>query len=289
MAGRLGYLTVLVLAALPLAARADGVDLTIPDHYVAARSGQGAQLPPVFRVWDRRIDGVRHSIVASAAPAGADLNAVVDADLAGVKRRNGVDITRADGDPLCGAPSVKVTYAYANQLTYAYRYTVVGGRLLIASYAHPVGTAPDPGALAALDTLCSGVHQAMGPADWVLLPGFLPNGGAWMAPTFTSNIIEVASPAAPGDAPYEYKGKATVTSDRQEQCGTVTIRRVTATSTTPVPLTVDFVSGIVRGYNYANEYSHPTAAPPNPAVLAVLTSFCTETAPAVTLPSTTRT
>jgi hypothetical protein len=278
---RLGFACAIGLALLPLAVRADGVDFTVPDHYLVTAPGSDAARPAVYRIWGRSLDGVRHSIVVSATPSGDDVGHLVDAMAAYVNGRHAIDVERSDAAPLCGAPSVQFTYAYANQLTYVFRHVKVGGRLLVVSYAHPVGTAADPAALAALDTLCSGVHQPAGPKGWTIEAPFPPNASAWrLAPGSPSLIAQSVRPAAANhDAdsnPYEGIG-ATIISDRRETCGTTTIHRVTATL--EGGRTQEFAGGTLRGFDYIVAYVRPPSAPPDPAAMETLTSFCTETAP----------
>ncbi len=278
MAGRLALLATLALVALPVCAAAAGVDVTVPDAYQVGASPPDLRLPAdsVYRRWTHVSDGIQHSIVASASPFSGDLPKLMDAEVARVQSRNAVDVVRADAGTLCGAPATRFAYAYPNQLSFEYRYVVVSGRLLIASYAHPVGTAEDPLAVAALGTLCSGVHQPGGPPGWSLLAPFPANGSAWMGPNIVSSLFHTASAAKPGDDAQPYKGKGRIVSDRREPCGVVTIRRVTATDGAR---TIEYVAGILRGFSYANEYGRITAAPADPAALATLTSFCTDTAP----------
>jgi hypothetical protein len=277
MAGRLGAFLALALVLAPVAAGAEGVDFTVPDQYQVAPSPSAAartQAAGVFRDWDRTIDGVRHSLVASNSPSGGrDLPSIIDATVAGIKARGGVDVVQADAAPLCGAPSVRVAYSYPNRLTFTYRYVVLGDRLLIASYAHPPNVAGDPAALAALDTLCSGMHHAGTPAGWHVVAPFPGFGTAWLTPDLQSSLIEMVSSLKPGDdvAPAPYKGKVPVANERSEPCGGVTIRRVTATDGQK---RVEWASGVVRGFSYANAYGRPATAPADPAALAALTSFC---------------
>ena len=280
MIRRFGFVSAVVLALLPLAARADGVDFTVPDHYVVAAPGSTAVLPPVYRVWERSLNGVRHSIVVSAIRSAADLSKTVDAMVYLLGLRHAIEVSRGDAGLMCGAPSTRVSYAYANQLTYVYRYVIVAGRLLTASYARPVGADADPAAIAALDTLCSGVHQPGTPQGWTIEAPYPRNDSAWRAsPGSRSLIAQAVRTAQAGrDAAELYDAEgATVTSDRRESCGAMTIRRVTATLGDG--RIQEFASGTIRGYDYVVAYVRPPSAPADPGAMATLTSFCTETAP----------
>lgn len=284
MPGLLRSVATLLLAVLPLAARAEGVDITVPDHYLVDAPGPSTRTLPVYRVWGRHLEGGRHSIVASASavPAGQTLGQYVDATVAGLTAGGALDVVRSEAPPLCGAPSYQVTYARkapSYQLTFVFRYTLAGGRLLIASYAPPIGTPADPTALAALDTLCSGVHQPGTPQGWSIEAPYPPNRSAWRAsPESRSLVAQVVGPTQAGrDAAdlYDAHG-ATVTSDRRDSCGATTIRRVTATLDDG--RTQEFASGTLRGYDYVVAYVRPASAPADPGAIATLTSFCTETA-----------
>ena len=282
MLGRFGCLATLALVALPVAARAEGVDFTVPDHYVA-EPAPAALLPAapkdVYRRWARTLDGVRHSIVVSSTPYVGDLPKLIDATVERTRARGAIDVVRGDAAPLCGMPAARVAYAYPNQLTYEFRYTIVRAHLLIASYAHPLGTAADQTALDALGTLCSGVHQLAAPPGWMLQTPFPPNGSAFRTADGTSLLAQLVAPAAAGSdvASEPYDAPGTIVSDRREPCGTVTIHRVTVT--TNDAKTREFAAGTVRGYRYMNAYVRPTAAAPDGAAIATLTSFCAETLP----------
>ena len=280
MLGRFRCLATLALVALPLAARAEGVDFTLPDHYVAEPSP--AALPAlkgVYRGWARTLDRVRHSIVVSSTPYAGDFPKLIDATVERTRARGAIDVVRADAAPLCGMPAFRIAYAFQNQLTYEYRYAVVRGRLLIASYAHPLGTAPDQTALDALGTLCSGIHQLAAPPGWVLQTPFPPNGSAFRTPDGTSLLAQLVAPAAAGSdvASEPYDAPGTIVSDRREPCGAVTIHRVTVS--TADAKTREFAAGTVRGFRYTNAYVRPAAAAPDADALATLTSFCAETLP----------
>jgi len=281
MAGHSGALLALALVLVPAVAGAEGVDFTVPENYQVAPSPTAAartEVRGVFRDWDRRIEGVRHSLVASNSPSGGrDLPSIIEATVAGIKARGGIDVVRADAGPLCGAPSVRIGYTYADRLKFAFRYVMIGDRLLIASYAHPPKVADDPAALAALETLCSGMHQPAGPPGWDLIAPFPGFGSAWLSADLHSSLIQMVSTLKPGDdvTPAPFKGKGTVTSELSEPCGAMTVWRVTATNDEK---TIEWAAGVVRGFSYANAYSRPAAAAPDPAALASLTSFCAETA-----------
>ena len=103
----LRILLTLLFAAVPLAAQAEGVNFTVPLHYLVEGNPPNAELPAVFRVWGRYLNGARHSIVVSSSPATTDLKSAVDANLADLARRHAVDVVRTDGGPLCGMPSVQ--------------------------------------------------------------------------------------------------------------------------------------------------------------------------------------
>ncbi|HEY0383491.1 MAG TPA: hypothetical protein VGC72_14975 [Candidatus Elarobacter sp.] len=268
----------IVLTALPLAARADGVNFTVPDHYLVEAARPQPVMPPVYRVWGRPIDGARHSLVASATPASAKLTNLVDAVVAFANMRHAIDVSRTDAPPLCGVPSVRVAYAFPGQLSFVFRYTIVRGRVLVASYARPTGSAADPAALAALDTLCSGVHQPGGPPGWTLETPYPPNGSAWRAaPGSRSLVAQIAVPSQPGrdlvDQPADKQG--TVTADRKETCGAITIRR--ATTNLDDGRIREFASGVLNGYDYVSSYVRPASEPADPGALQTLTSFCADT------------
>jgi hypothetical protein len=280
MLGRFGCLATLTLVALPLAARADGVNFTVPEHYLVAPSNPDVAVPRVYRIWDRRLDGVRHSIVVSASPSTSDLAPLMDATVASLAARHATDVSRTDAGPLCGTPSVRIAYAFPQQLTYVFRYAVVRGRLLIASYAHPVGTAADPTALNALDSLCSGIHQPAGPQGWTLLAPYPPNGNAWRpSPTSRTLLAQFVIVAKPGVdlAEQPFKGQGTVTADRREVCGAISIRRVT--TTLEDGRIGEFAGGTVNGYDYAVGYTRPSSEAADAGALATLTSFCADTLP----------
>jgi hypothetical protein len=280
MPSGLRSIAALVLAALPVAARADGVDFTVPLHYLVVRPASSITVPRVYRVWDRYLDGVRHSIVVSATPATSELAPLMDATVASLAARNAIDVSRSDAGPLCGAPSVRIAYGFPQQLTFVFRYAVVRGRLLIASYAHPAGTAADPGALAALDTLCSGVHQPAGPPGWTLESPYPPNGNAWRAsPGSRTLVAQLASVSKPGSDQLDqpFKGKGTVVVDRRDVCGAVAIHRVTANLDDG--RTMEFAAGTVNGYDYIVSYMRPSSEPVDAGALQTLTSFCAETLP----------
>jgi hypothetical protein len=277
MPGRLILPLAALLVAVPLAAAAEGVDFTPPQGYAVAAPPAGVNLP-VIRVWGRVVDGVHHSIVASVGPADrASLDQVVDANVASVTGRHAIGVARAAAPPLCGAPSATVSYAYEGQLTYVYRYVVVAGRVMTASYAHPVGTTADPAALAALDTLCSGVHQPAGPAGWTIAPHAPGTLSMFFTPNFIGGqIIGQATPLTSpdaGPAPFAEK-EATITSERDEPCGALRVHHVTATRGSS---NVEYVAGVLRGYSYANVYMYPASGQPNTAALATIRSFCAET------------
>ena len=280
MPAALRCILALVVTALPLAAGAEGVNLTVPDHYLADPPSRTQVLPPVYRVWARPIDGARHSIVASATRTDSKLSAIIDATVAFANTRHAVDVSRSDAPPLCGMPSVRVAYGFTGGLTFVFRYTIVRGRLLIASYGRPIESAADPTAVAALDTLCSGVHQPGGPPGWILQTPFLPNGSAFRTPDGMSLLAQLVAPAAAGSdvASEPYDAPGTVVNDRREPCGAVTIHRVTVS--TADGKTREFAAGTVRGFRYTNAYVRPVAAAPDADALATLTSFCTETLPA---------
>ena len=273
----------LLLAALPLAASAEGVNFTVPLHYLVAAPAPNAQLPPVFRVWDRNLGGVRHSIVVSSSPATADLKSTIDATLAGLAARHAINVSRTDAGQLCGMPSVQIAYAYANQLTYVFRYAVVGQRLLIASYAHPLGTDADPPALASLDTLCSGIHQPATPKGWTIMSPYPPNANAWHPspgdPDSKTLLDQVAFAAKPGEdlVTRPYSGKGTLVSDRQASCAAVAIRRMTVNFDDG--RIAEYSAGTVNGYNYVVAYVRQPSETADPAAMAVLTSFCENTLP----------
>lgn len=280
MLGRFRCLVVLVLVALPLAARAEGVNFTVPLHYLVAAPPAGIATPGVYRIWDRYLDGVRHSIVVSASPFTSDFPALMDQTMASLAARHAIDVSRADAGAVCGQPSVRIAYAFPNQLSFVFRYAVVGGRLLIASYAHPVASAPDPTGLAALDTLCSGIHQPGGPKGWAITAPFPPNGSAWRpAPDSKSLVTQYVSPAKPGTdvltEPLAPKG--TVVTDRKDACGAIAIRRVTANLDDG--RTLEHAAGTVNGYDYRVVYTRPSSDAADPAALDTLTSFCAGTLP----------
>jgi len=289
MLGRFRCLTTLTLLALPVAACAEGVDFTVPDHYQVAVPAPAAvaQLPAksVYRDWVRTVDGVRHSIVVSSTPYIGDLPKLMDATVERTRARGALDVVREDVAPQCGMPVTRHAYAYANQLTYEFRYMVVRARLLVASYAHPRGTAPDQTALAALGTLCSGVHQIAGPPGWTLQTPFPNNGSAFRAPDGGSLLAQFVAPAPAGSdvANERYDAPGTVVSDRHEACGAVTIHRVT--TSTSDGKTREFAAGTVRGYQYTNAYVRPADAALDAAALATITSFCVETASSAPQPS----
>jgi hypothetical protein len=272
-------MSALVLGALPLAAGAEGVNLTVPEHYLADQPSPSQVLPPVYRVWGRPIDGARHSIVASATRTDSKLSAIIDATVAFANTRHAVDVSRSDAPPLCGMPSVRVAYGFTGGLTFVFRYTILRGRLLIASYGRPIESAADPTALAALDTLCGGIHQLGAPPGWILQTPFPPNGSAFRTPDGTSLLAQLVAPAAAGSdiASEPYDAPGTVVSDRREPCGAVTIHRVTVS--TADGKTREFAAGTVRGFRYTNAYVRPAAAAPDADALATLTSFCAETLP----------
>jgi len=272
-------LTALMLAASPPPARAEGVNFTVPLHYLV--ESPAAQVPlSIYRVWGRSLGGARHSIVVSSSAASGDLPSLMDATVARLKARNALDVSRADAGPLCGMPSVRIAYAFPNQLSYVFRYAIVGGRLLIASYAHPVGTDPDPTALAALDTLCSGIHQPATPKGWTLESPYPPNANAWHSQTENGALLmQVASVAQSASdlGAQPFKGKGTVVSDRTESCGAVWVRRTTANLDDG--RTLESAAGTVNGYDYVVAYMRPASQAADPAALATLTSFCAGTLP----------
>ncbi|HWT07429.1 MAG TPA: hypothetical protein VN224_16810, partial [Xanthomonadales bacterium] len=232
MPSGLRSIAALLLAALPVAAHAEGVNFTVPDHYLVAPRPSNGDLPPVYRIWDRQLDGVRHSIVVSATPTTSDLAAIMDATVASLAARHATDVSRSDAGPLCGAPSVRIAYAFPQQLAFVFRYAVVRGRLLIASYAHPAGTTADPGALSSLDTLCTGIHQPGGPPGWTIVAPYQPNRSAWRPSTGSRTLLAqlagVASKTGADRVSQPYNGQGTVVVDRRDVCGAISIRRVTA-------------------------------------------------------------
>ena len=269
-----------VFAVLPVAARADGVNFTVPYHYLVERPNPNVSVPRVYRIWDRQLDGARHSIVVSATPATSELAPLMDATVAGLNARHATDVSRSDAGPLCGAPSVRIAYGFPQQLTFVFRYAVVRGHLLIASYAHPFGTAADPTALSALDTLCSGVHQPAGPQGWMLESPFPPNGNAWRpAPGSRAMLAQFARVTKPdSDLSNEtFKGQGTVVSDRRDLCGAIAIRRVTANLDDG--RVMEYAAGTVNGYDYFVSYTRPSAEAADAGALDTLTSFCAETLP----------
>lgn len=270
----------LAFVALPMAARADGVDFTVPEEFQVEALPAGVQpAGRIYRRWSATIDGKRHSFVVTASPFKGDLGHQVDVELAVVKSRHAIDVVREEAEPLCGARSLRVSYAYPKQLRYEYRYVAVGGRLLIASYAHPVDAA-DSVAIVWLTTLCSGVHQPAGPVGWRIVAPYPANASAWFAPDRASSMMQMVLPSHSGDygEPAPFRADATVTAERLGTCGDVAIRRVTATLHDGTIM--EFVSGVVRGWSYSNTYSRRQGTTADPGALATLTSFCTGTAPA---------
>jgi hypothetical protein len=286
MAARFGVLLTVALAALPTAARADGVNYTVPDHYLVEAAPPPGQPYAVYRVWGRYLDGVRHSIVASASSSTSDLTALMDATVAQLGARHAIDVSRTDAPQVCGMPSVQIAYAFPNQLAYVFRYAVVGGRLLIVSYAHPVGSSADPTALASLDTSCSGIHQPATPNGWTLEAPYPPNANAWRpasgggtpAHAGTTLLDQVASAAKPERALLgPYAGKGAVVADRQDACGAIAIRRVTVNLDDGRVL--ERAAGTAYAYDYIVTYTRPASDPADPGAIATLTSFCTGTLP----------
>lgn len=276
---RSGMLLLLAFVAMPEAARGAGVDFTVPDAYVVEAPPPELRLPPgvIFRRWSATIGGTRHSIVVTSSPFTGNLSHQVDLELAAVKSRHAIEVAREDADPLCGAPSVRIRYAYADQLRFVYRYVAVGGRLLIASYAHGIAAEEDLSSAYWLETLCSGIHQPAGPVGWHIVAPYPANDSAWVAPDRASTVTQTVVPSETGDYgdPAPFRGKATVTAERQQMCGGAPVRRVTATSGDGT--IVEFVSGVVRGRSYSNTYSRRAATNADAAALATLTSFCAGT------------
>jgi hypothetical protein len=265
---------------LPLAASAEGVNYTVPDHYLVGAPDPAMQFLGTFRLWARTLDGVRHSIVVSSAPATRTLTAEIDATVAALAARHAVDVARADAGPLCGMPSVQPSYAYPNQRTYVFRYAVVGDRMVIASYAHPVGTAADPAALASLDTLCSGIHQPRTPAGWTIQSPYPPNASAWRPSAGGSALLmQMARPTKnDGSALAPASGTGTVLSTSQQACGATAIRRTTVKSADGANV-LEYASGTAYAYDYVVAYKRPAADPADANAMALLTSFCENTLP----------
>lgn len=269
---------VAAFAIVPLAAAAEGVGFTVPDHYLVGAPNPAMDFPGTFRMWFRSLGGVRHSIVVSSAPTTRTLAADVDTTVASLATRHAVDVARSDAAPLCGMPSVQLSYAYPNQLTFVYRYVVVADRILIASYAHPVGTPADPTAVASLDTLCSGIHQPRTPAGWTITSPYPPNTSAWTPSAGGSALLmqtvrptkNDGSPLAPPSGP--------VLSTSQQACGATVIRRTTAKSDDGASLW-EYASGTAYSYDYNVIYKRPAADPADPNAMALLTSFCENTLP----------
>ncbi|HEX3465376.1 MAG TPA: hypothetical protein VHS78_15110 [Candidatus Elarobacter sp.] len=270
----------LAFALIPLAAEAEGVAFTVPDHYLVLPSPPALSLPGTYRAWARFLDGTRHSIVVSSSPATRTLAAELDATVASVSARHAIDVARSDGAPLCGMPSMQLSYAYANQLTYLYRYAVVGDRMLIASYAHPVGTAADPSAVASLDTLCSGIHQPRTPAGWTITSPYPPNGSAWTpAAGGTALLMQIARPTKNDGTPLvPFSGPGTMMSTAQQACGATAIRRTTVKSADGANL-LEYASGTAYAYDYVVAYKRPAADAADANAMALLTSFCEGTLP----------
>jgi hypothetical protein len=268
-------------SAVPsLAASAGGVSFTVPEHYLVGTPNPTMVFPGTFRVWFRSLAGVRHSIVVSSAPATRTLAAEIDATVASIAARHAVDVARSDAATLCGMPSVQLSYAYPNQLTYVYRYAVVADRLLIASYAHPVGTAADVTALASLDTLCSGIHQPRTPAGWTITSPYPPNASAWTPSSGgTALLMQMARPTKNDGSPLgPASGPGTVVSTSQQACGATMIRRTTVKSADGANL-LEYASGTAYGYDYVVAYKRPAADPADANAMALLTSFCENTLP----------
>lgn len=269
-------------ALLPLAAAAEGVNFTVPDHYLVGATNPAVSFPGTYRVWARSLNGVRHSIVVSSSPATRTLNAEIDATVASLAARNAIDVARSDGGMLCGLPSVRLSYAYANQLTYVYRYVVVGDRLLIASYAHPLGTDPDPAALASLETLCAGIYQPRAPQGWELTVPGAPNVSIWHpAGGGAASIAQLARPTKYDNAtlaPWAGTG-GTVVSTSQASCGAIAIRRATVEVDDGANV-IEYAAGTAYDFDYYVVYKRPAADPADPNAMAMLTSFCEKTLPA---------
>ena len=279
MAAHRAALAALAFTLLPLAAAAEGVNFTVPDHYLGAAT-VSPRSAGTYRVWARSLGGVRHSIVVSSSPATSTLNAEIDATVAALAARNAIDVARSDGGMLCGMPSVRLSYAYANQLAYIYRYVIVGDRLLIASYAHPVGTDPDPTAVAALDTLCAGIHQPRTPDGWELTTPSSPNVSLWHIPGGTATIAQIARVTKDLNAtlaPWTGTG-GTVVSTSTASCGAIAIRRATVKVDNGANL-IEYSAGTAYDYDYYVVYKRPAADPADPNAMAVLTSFCEKTLP----------
>ena len=275
MAGRVLVFLTLFLLATATATRADGVDLTLPNGYVTADASWIRTKWPVNRMWTRTIGGVRHTILASSVPFSGDIDAVSEAMKAYVAARGGGVSASEAAPPLCGARSSLVTYTYAQHVIEVFRSVSTGGHGLLAIYARPDGSAPDGAALAALETLCSGVHQPAVPAGWRVVPStanssvFTLGGGA-SAFTSTATAEERAAPPSEASA-------APPSLVRDEPCGFVMIRhRVAATD----GKTTETVTGTVRGYRYVNVYTRPRSAPAEAGAITALRSFCAETSTA---------
>jgi len=274
-----GALAAAVFAVVPLAASAEGVNFTVPDHYLAEPGTPPPGFPGTYRVWGRALNGVRHSIVVSSSPVTRDLNAEVDATVAALTTRNAINLARADGGQLCGLPSVRLSYAYANQLTYVYRYMILGDRLLIASYAHPLGTDADPAALAALDSLCGGIFQPRTPDGWQLTTPSAANVSIWHVPGGAATITQIARATKVIDAPLApWAGNGTVVSTSQAGCGAAAIRRATVKVDDGANL-IEYAAGTAYNYDYYVVYKRPAGDPADPNAMALLTAFCDKTLP----------
>ncbi|HTD35962.1 MAG TPA: hypothetical protein VK669_00500 [Candidatus Limnocylindrales bacterium] len=265
---------------LPLAASAEGVEFTVPDHYLVLPNPPSVSFPGTYRAWARNVDGVRHSIVVSSSPATRDLDAEIDTTVASLAGRHAVDVARSEGGLLCGMPSVRLSYAYPNQLTYVYRYAVVADRMLIASYAHPVGTPADPTALSSLDTLCSGIHQPRTPPGWTITSPYPPNVSAW-TPTAGGSalLMQTARLTKRDESPLApLSGSGTVLTTSVQPCGATVIRRSTVKSADGANV-LEYAAGTAYSYDYYVVYKRPAAETADANAMALLTSFCEKTIP----------
>jgi hypothetical protein len=286
MPAGLRAIATILLTALPLAARAEGVNFTVPEHYLVAPPGPNPALPPVYRVWDRAIDGARHSLVVSATSTTYKLATLVDAVVSLANARHATGVSRTDAPPLCGEPSAQVQYGFSGQLSFVFRYTIVRGRLLTASYGRPEGSAADPTALAALDTLCTGVHQPGSLPGWTQVTPYPPNGNAWRASGNSRSLLaQIASIATPGRdlLTQRLDADGTTTADRKDTCGSITIRRMTANLADG--RIRETAAGTVNGYDYVVAYARLASEAADPGAIRTLTSFCAATGPAPTPPA----
>jgi hypothetical protein len=269
--------TIVTLAAItallgPCAARADGLNYSVPEDYYAMKAPALPAGVLFYRGWLREIDGGQHAVVATVRPAPAQGVAVFDELESHLRADGATAIVRAAFDR-CGGPGVRVAYVTANRRVHEHVSALAGGRLVAVTYSRPAGAGPDPQAVDSLETLCTGIHQAFGPPSWTRDDQYNANTTVWKAADGSDLTVfgEVQTPEAAQRMIDDVIFPGRITLDAREPCGSITVRHVVSSDD---GTTYELISGYLRGFRYKAWYRRPVGTPRDPEIVPVLTSFC---------------